>query len=84
MHGLGLSLWIGEDLTKSISEPLVTKKAEAKAPLNVTLNIGDENWAKVLKYVAQNKTIGLPKIVKNLETKYSIKANVKKELSKHV
>lgn len=84
MHGLGLSLWIGEDLTKSISEPLVTKKAKAKAPLNVTLNIGDENWAKVLKYVAQNKTIGLPKIVKNLETKYSIKANVKKELSKHV
>ena len=39
---------------------------------------------KVLKYVSQNKTIGLPKIVKNLETKYSIKANVKKELSKHV
>jgi|TARA_R110000751_G_scaffold5478_1_gene24956 hypothetical protein len=84
MHGLGLSLWIGEDLTKSIAEPLVTKKAEAKPPLNVTLNIGDENWAKVLKYVSQNKTIGLPKIVKNLETKYSIKANVKKELSKHV
>ena len=84
MHGLGLSLWIGEDLTKSIAEPLVTKKAEAKPPLNVTLNIGDENWAKVLKYVSQNKTIGLPKIVKTLETKYSIKANVKKELSKHV
>jgi hypothetical protein len=84
MHGLGLSLWIGEDLTKSIAEPLVTKKAEAKPPLNVTLNIGDEHWAKVLKYVSQNKTIGLPKIVKNLETKYSIKANVKKELSKHV
>ena len=86
MHGLGLSLWIGEDLTKSIAEPLAPKKAtsEAKAPLNITLDIGDTNWAKVLKYVVQNKTIGLPKIVKNLETKYSIKATVKKELSKHM
>jgi hypothetical protein len=84
MHGLGLSLWIGEDLTKSISEPVAPKKATAEAPLNVTLDIGDANWAKVLSYVAQNKTIGLPKIVKNLETKYSIKASVKKELSKHM
>jgi|TARA_R110000744_G_scaffold378442_2_gene494607 hypothetical protein len=84
MHGLGLSLWIGEDLTKSVSEPLAPTKAPAQAPLNVTLEIGDANWAKVLKYVAQNKTIGLPKIVKNLETKYSIKATVKKELSKHM
>jgi hypothetical protein len=86
MHGLGLSLWIGEDLTKSIAEPLVTKKAEteSKESLDIILNIGDENWATVLKYVVANKTIGLPKIIKNLETKYSIKANVKKELSKHV
>lgn len=84
MHGLGLTLWSGEDLTKSISEPMATKKVEAKAPLSLTLEIGDDNWAKVLKYVSQNKTIGLPKIVKNLETKYSIKATVKKELSKHM
>jgi hypothetical protein len=86
MHGLGLSLWIGEDLTKSIAEPLVTKKAEteSKESLDIILNIGDENWATVLKYVVANKTIGLPKIIKNLETKYSIKASVKKELSKKV
>ena len=86
MHGLGLSLWIGEDLTKSIAEPIATKKATAKSkePLDITLDIGDENWAGVLKYVVANKTIGLPKIVKNLETKYKIKAVVKKELSKHM
>lgn len=84
MHGLGLTLWSGEDLTKSIAEPVAPKKAVAEAPLNVTLDIGDANWAKVLSYVAQNKTIGLPKIVKNLETKYNIKATVKKELSKHM
>ena len=48
------------------------------------LNIGDENWDKVLKYMASNKDIGLQSIVKNLETKYKIKALVKKELSNHV
>ena len=48
------------------------------------LNIGDQNWEKVLKYIASNKDIGLQSIVKNLETKYKIKALVKKELSKHI
>ena len=85
MHGLGLSLWIGEDLNKVVSEPTLTPEKDVKAkPLNLVLDIGDENWAKVLKFVASNKELGLPKIVKTLETKYSIKAMVKKELSKHV
>lgn len=83
MHGLGLSLWIGEDLNKVVSEP-TPKKEEKAAPLNLVLDIGDQNWAKVLKFVAANKELGLPKIVKTLEQKYSIKAMVKKELSKHV
>lgn len=85
MHGLGLSLWIGEDLNKVVSEPMSSpKKVEKSAPLNLVLDIGDENWAKVLKFVGANKDLGLPKIVKTLEQKYSIKAMVKKELSKHV
>ena len=85
MHGLGLSLWIGEDLNKVVSEPMSSpKKVEKSAPFNLVLDIGDENWAKVLKFVGANKELGLPKIVKTLEQKYSIKAMVKKELSKHV
>jgi hypothetical protein len=85
MHGLGLSLWIGEDLNKVVSEPMSSpKKVEKSAPLNLVLDIGDENWVKVLKFVGANKDLGLPKIVKTLEQKYSIKAMVKKELSKHV
>ena len=85
MHGLGLSLWIGEDLNKVVSEPMSSpKKVEKAAPLNLVLDIGDENWVKVLKFVGANKDLGLPKIVKTLEQKYSIKAMVKKELSKHV
>lgn len=87
MHGLGLSLWIGEDLNKTISEPTPEKakpKAKPKTLKTIELNIDDSNWNKVIKYIVDNKELGLPKIVKNLEVKYNIKASVKKELSKHV
>jgi len=87
MHGLGLSLWIGEDLNKTISEPTTVKakpKAKPKTLKTIELNIDDSNWNKVIKYIVDNKELGLPKIVKNLEVKYNIKASVKKELSKHV
>jgi len=86
MHGLGLSLWIGEDTiitTKPVSQP-VSKTPTPTHNTKVVLDIGDENWGKVLKYIASNKELGLPKIVKNLETKYNIKAVVKKELSKQI
>jgi len=82
MHGLGLSLWIGEDTT-----PVVTQSAPAsKNPIKqvIELNIGDANWEKVLKYISANKELGLAKIVKALETKYKVKALVKKEIAKHL
>lgn len=83
--GLGLSLWIGED-TSVVIKPLsqVSKTPVPSKPTHVELNIGDENFAKVLKYVSDNKDLGLPKIVKNLEVKYKIKPLVKKEISKHI
>ena len=85
MHGLGLSLWIGEDTAQVVKPPQpVSKTPTAKTMTKMTLDIGDANWSKVLKYVGENKELGLPKIVKNLETKYNIKAIVKKELSKSV
>ena len=83
MHGLGLSLWIGEDVVESV-------RPTASAPQRKHHTKEDHaehwrwNWDKVLGYIAQNKELGLPKIVKQLEQKYSIKAVVKKELSKHV
>jgi hypothetical protein len=85
MHGLGLSLWIGEDIVQTIKPSMaVSKNPVPSNPTHIELNIGDENFSKVLKYVADNKDIGLPKIVKNLEAKYKIKAIVKKELSKYI
>ena len=83
MHGLGLSLWIGEDVVESV-RPTAAPQKKTPTPKKITLNVGDGNWDKVLGYIAQNKELGLPKIVKQLEQKYSIKAVVKKELSKHV
>lgn len=78
MHGLGLNLWSGEDIVQTTTEP--TSKKEEK----VELIINTDNWAKVLKYIAQNKELGLAVIIKNLETKYNLKSTIKKELSKHV
>lgn len=85
MHGLGLSLWIGEDITTTTTpSKTTTNPPHSKTMTTFQLDIGDENWGKVLKYVAANRDLGLPKLVKNLEVKYKIKANVKKELSKHL
>ena len=86
MHGLGLSLWIGEDTMEVVKAPVKQKVSKTPTPqtTTITLDIGDNNWAKVLKYIGANKELGLPKIVKNLETKYNIKASVKRELSKHI
>ena len=79
MHGLGLSLWTGEDV------PELTTNTSAKPKTTntkITLEIGDENWVKVLKYMGANKQLGLSKIVSNLETKYKMKSSVKKEIQK--
>ena len=87
MHGLGLSLWIGEDTIEVIKPQPKQQVSKTPAPTKetkITLDIGDENWTKVLKYIGANKELGLPKIVKNLETKYKIKTTVKRELSKQI
>lgn len=82
MHGLGLSLWIGEDTTPTVSQSAPASKNPIKQVIE--LNIGDTNWEKVLKYISANKELGLAKIVKALETKYKVKALVKKEIAKHL
>ena len=78
MHGLGLSLWIGED-TARLSGPFPVEK-KPKKEVKYTLDIGDENWDKVLNYVASNKNLGLPKIVENLSTKYKVTKKVENKL----
>jgi len=50
----------------------------------LTLDIGDENWTKVLKYIAANKNLGLEAICTQLKRKYDISTPIKKEISKLV
>jgi len=66
------------------STPQSTPKAEPKKAEHWVLDIGDEKWDGILGYIAQNKQLGLPTIIKNLEARYKIKASVKREMSKHV
>lgn len=76
MHGLGLQLWSGEEMIDAPKAP------EQKPKEKIDLKVGDENWVKVKAYVEANKTSDLATIVKNLEVKYKISTNIKRELSK--
>ena len=98
MFGLCHYIYAGEDLPqddKSVAEKLSTpkkvepkktapKKAEPKKTTTIKLDIGDDNWDKVLRYVIANKELGLKKIGENLLTKYSMSAKVKKEIAKSI
>lgn len=75
LHGLGLSLWAGEDLV-DISESAPAVKAVSKATLKKT----HEKWNDVVNYVKANKSTPFASIIKTLETKYVIPTAIKKEL----
>lgn len=77
MHGLGLSLWTGEDV------PVIVEVAQApQESILIELTKGSENWDKVAQYITLNKQIGLDKIIQQLTTKYTISAAVNKEIAK--
>ena len=78
MHGLGLSLWVGEDIVQATTPKAVVKKQNTST--KYTLDLGDENWDKVLAYVSKNKNLGLAKIVKNLSSKYKVTKKVENAL----
>ncbi len=80
-HGLGLYVYAGEDLPQD-SAPEKTIKPK-NTITEITLNIDDGNWEKVMRFVAHNKGKGLRYIVDKLGTKYKIKEEVKKEIQKH-
>lgn len=76
LHGLGLSVYAGEDLLDT--SPVVTSK-----PL-INLEIEDENWQKVLTWIIDNKEQGLKTLIKTLSKKYNVKPKIVDELSKYV
>lgn len=82
MHGLGLSLWTGEDIPSQPSEAKETPSNQAKQ--KIKLEVDDENWGKVLKYVVANKEKGIDALLGELRQKYSIGAPVKKAIAENL
>jgi len=77
MFGLGIYIYAGEDLPES--EPKVVEQSGPTAL--VTLVKDSDEWNKVLKYVADNKSKGLSFIGKQLNTTYNISVELKKEIA---
>jgi len=85
--GLETSVASADEVQNAIAnqgKSKVSSKTPPKKQTSIVLNIGDENWTKVLHYVAENKAQGLPAIIKTLQTKYSIANKVKTEIKKHL
>tara|TARA_R100001198_G_scaffold90555_1_gene67923 strand:+ start:3298 stop:3894 length:597 start_codon:yes stop_codon:yes gene_type:complete len=80
MHGLGLSLWAGEDLA-DISETAPKKTtAAAKKP---TLKKTHEKWNDVVSFVKSNKNEPFASTIAKVEQKFSLSVAIKKELSNY-
>jgi hypothetical protein len=80
MHGLGLSLWTGEDIPEMTTTAPTVAKQDA-APKLITLTRSSENWPNVVKYVESNKELGIEKLKAQLSRKYSMSPAIVKELS---
>lgn len=78
MHGLGLSLWAGEDLV-DVSEDKPPVKKSVKPSLKKT----HKNWADCVSYIKSNKTVPFAQLIKNLEDRFTIPASNKKELNSY-
>lgn len=84
MFGLGIYIYAGEDLpeVETITSKAPVKPEPVKEESDkIILKKGSENWDKVVKYITDNKSLGLEKIGLQLNRKYSISPALKKELA---
>ena len=84
MHGLGLSLWTGEDIPTPPSEANEPPSKSPSEPQRISLEVDDENWGKVLKFVVANKDKGIDELLKQLRTKYKVSTKVQKALKDNI
>ena len=79
-HGLGLYVYAGEDLPSSEKEQ---PRVESKKTTTVEVKgIPDDKMMDMLKYVAENKELGLKQLVANIEQKYHVTKTQEKEIAK--
>jgi hypothetical protein len=80
MHGLGLSLWAGEDLV-DISEN--TAKVVTDTKSKPTLKKTHDKWNDVVNFVKANKNEPFSSTIAKVEQKFTLTAATKKELSNY-
>ena len=80
MHGLGLSLWAGEDLA-DISEtaPKKVTTSEKKPTLKKT----HAKWNDVVNFVKSNKNEPFASTIAKVEQKFTLSVAIKKDLSNY-
>lgn len=79
-HGLGLYVYAGEDLPSAEKEQ---PKVESNKTTTVEVKgIPDDKMMDMLRYVAENKEIGLKQLVANIEQKYHVTKTQEKEIAK--
>jgi hypothetical protein len=83
LHGLGLYIYAGEDMPEDdkVAQAAAAKPAEG---IIIELNIGDENWVKVMNYVNANKKKGSKFILEQLSKKYNVTDVIRTEVNKEV
>lgn len=78
MHGLGLSLWTGEDIPEQVT---TTPEPTTKVVMS-ELTKDSDAWDRVCAYINGNKDKKFADLIEQVATKYIIKANIQKELEK--
>ena len=86
MFGLGIYIYAGEDLPEGeATQKVETKSTKLSAPAVgdalPDLKKGTANWDAVVKYVTDNKSLGIEKIGAQITRKYSISPALKKEIA---
>jgi hypothetical protein len=77
LHGLALNVYNKEEFQ---DEP--AKAVVPKSTAKVALEVGDENWGKVVNYVVDNIGLKSEDVFKNLSKKYELSDQVKSAINK--
>jgi len=81
LHGLGLYIYAGEDMPDEEKAAKATPSAEG---IIIDLEIGDENWVRVMNFLNANKKKGSKFILEQLSKKYNITDIIRTEVNKEV
>jgi len=77
LHGLALNIYAKEDFQDEPAKAIATKSTA-----KVALEVGDENWGKVVNYVVDNIGLKSEDVFKNLSKKYELSDQVKSAINK--